>query len=211
MRSRHLAPTLLLAGLTLLPLRAVRAQQAVTDGRIESGTLSFDGHATMGDFTGVTSTLSGELTGAPELPGVRGWVEAPVATLKTGKGKRDTDLNKSMESEKYPTIRYELDGVTQNGWRADTADVTLHGRFLIHGVTREADLQGRVVIQDTRIRVLAQTPLNLKDYRIGGLSKMLGMLKMHEDILVHVDLTFATDQAIGVSEAAVTAGGGGSQ
>jgi hypothetical protein len=33
-------------------------------------------------------------------------------------------------------------------------------------------------------------PLNLKDYKIGGLTKMLGMLRMYEDIKVHVDLTF---------------------
>jgi hypothetical protein len=35
-------------------------------------------------------------------------------------------------------------------------------------------------------------PLNLKSYNIGGLTKMLGVLKMHEDILVHVDLTFGS-------------------
>jgi hypothetical protein len=39
--------------------------------------------------------------------------------------------------------------------------------------------------------VRSDFPLNLKDYRIGGLSKMLGMLKMSEEIEVHVDLTFA--------------------
>jgi hypothetical protein len=32
--------------------------------------------------------------------------------------------------------------------------------------------------------------VNLKDYRIGGLSKALGILKMHEDIVVHVDVSF---------------------
>ena len=32
--------------------------------------------------------------------------------------------------------------------------------------------------------------LNLKDYEIGGLSRMLGLLKMQEDIGVHVDLVF---------------------
>ena len=38
-------------------------------------------------------------------------------------------------------------------------------------------------------------PLNLKDYRIGGLSKLLGVLKMYEDIEVHVDVLFALDGA----------------
>jgi hypothetical protein len=33
-------------------------------------------------------------------------------------------------------------------------------------------------------------PLNLKDYKIGGLSKMMGILRMYEAIKVHVDVTF---------------------
>ena len=43
-------------------------------------------------------------------------------------------------------------------------------------------------------RVRSDFPLNLKDYRIGGLSKMLGMLKMNENIEVHVDLVFQLDR-----------------
>jgi hypothetical protein len=38
--------------------------------------------------------------------------------------------------------------------------------------------------------VRSDFPLNLKDYKIGGLSKMMGMLRMYEDITVHVDVTF---------------------
>jgi hypothetical protein len=34
-------------------------------------------------------------------------------------------------------------------------------------------------------------PFDLGDYEIGGLTKMLGMLRMSEGIEVHVDLTFA--------------------
>jgi hypothetical protein len=41
--------------------------------------------------------------------------------------------------------------------------------------------------------VRSDFPLNLKDYRIGGLSKLLGMLKMSEHIEVHVDLLFGLD------------------
>ncbi|HSB53506.1 MAG TPA: YceI family protein, partial [Gemmatimonadales bacterium] len=67
---------------------------------------------------------------------------------------------------------------------------TLHGRFVIHGVTRPADLTGHVVLGHEQSRVWANTPLNLKDYKIGGLSKALGLLKMHENIEVHVDVTF---------------------
>jgi polyisoprenoid-binding protein YceI len=178
------------------------AQAPIAPGKVVSGTLSFDGHATMGDFTGTTTTLTGYMSGGPELASIQGWVEAPVGTLVTGKGKRDADLNKSMESDKYPVIRYELDSLTPGHVAGDTTEVVLHGRFVIHGVTRDADLPGRVLLDGTGARVRADAPLNLKDYRIGGLSKMLGMLKMHEDIEVHVDVAFGSDVTPGTSSLA---------
>ena len=81
------------------------------EARVVSGTLSFDGYATVGDFTGTTADVTGEMSGGA-LAEVRGWVEAPVKSLKTGNGRRDRDLNKSMESDRYPTIRFELSRVT---------------------------------------------------------------------------------------------------
>ncbi|HEU5169645.1 MAG TPA: YceI family protein [Gemmatimonadales bacterium] len=167
-----------------------QAQREVPSATLREGTLSFDARATAGDFTGSTSTLRGEMTGGA-LPAVRGWVEAPVKTLVTGNGKRDRDLNKSMESDKYPTMRFDLTEVVPGAERGDTVDVTLRGRFTIHGVTNDAELPATVVFEPAAIRVRADTPLNVKDYRVGGLTKAFGMLRMHEEIVVHVDLTFA--------------------
>jgi polyisoprenoid-binding protein YceI len=159
--------------------------------RLAEGTLSFDGHATVGDFTGTTTTVAGEMTGGENLAAVRGWVEAPVKTLGTGNGKRDRDLNKSMESREYPAMRFELSGVTPGAERADTTDVPLHGALTLHGVTRDVTLPGRLWRDGTTLRLRSDFPLDLGDYEIGGLSKMLGMLRMDERIEVHVDLTFA--------------------
>ena len=121
---------------------------------------------------------------------MRGWVEAPVATLKTGNGRRDRDLNKSMESEKYPVLRFDLTGVSPTGGSADSTGVTLRGNLRIHGVSRSVELPGSVQFTGADARVRSDFPLNLKDYRIGGLSKMLGVLKMYEDIVVHVNVVF---------------------
>jgi polyisoprenoid-binding protein YceI len=165
------------------------AQRAVASGRVSTGTLSFDGRATVGDFTGTTAAIRGEMTGG-ELSAVRGWVEAPVKTLLTGNRKRDKDLNKSMESDKYPTMRFDLTGVVPGAERGDTVDVTLVGMFHIHGVQRADTIHATVMLGGDRVQVRGRTPLNLKDYRIGGLSKGLGMLRMQEEILVHLDLTF---------------------
>lgn len=162
----------------------------IPDGRVTSGKLSFDGRATAGDFVGTTTTVSGQLTGAADLTKVRGWVEAPVKTLKTGDGKRDKDLNKSMESDKYPVIRFDLAQISRTGGTEDSVGVTLHGALAIHGVTRNVDLPGTIQFSGSTARVRTDFPLNLKDYRIGGLSKLLGMLKMYEDIQVQVDVVF---------------------
>lgn len=167
-----------------------QAPGPIPSGQLTSGTLSFDGHATVGDFTGTTTTVTGQITGAPELNSVRGWVESPVQSLKTGDGRRDKDLNKSMESKQYPTIRFELSRITPAGNPGDNVPVVLHGALVIHGVTRPVELPGSIQFQPTTARVRSDFPLNLKDYQIGGLSKMLGMLKMNENIQVHVDLLF---------------------
>jgi polyisoprenoid-binding protein YceI len=182
----HAALVLSLAGTAL---SAQAPPRTVPDGIVRQGTLSFDGRATAGNFTGITTTMKGELHGG-SLSQVRGWVEAPVRTLNTGNQRRDRDLNKSMESAKYPTIRFELTSVAGGESAGESANLLLRGRFIIHGVTREAAIPARVVFQPEGVRVRGQTPLNLKDYKIGGLSKAFGMLKMYEEIVVHVDLTF---------------------
>jgi polyisoprenoid-binding protein YceI len=172
------------------PSASAQASRFIPDGRVTSGTLSFDGHATAGDFVGTTTTVAGELTGAPDLTGVRGWVEAPVKTLKTGNGKRDKDLNKSMESDKYPALRFDLARISRSGGAGDSLGVLLHGALAIHGITRNVALPATIQFSGSTARVRTDFPVNLKDYRIGGLSKLLGMLKMYENIEVHADLLF---------------------
>ena len=172
------------------PLGAAQVPAPVPSGTVLTGKLSFDGHATLGDFVGTTTAVRGTLTGAAELAGVRGWVEAPVNTLKTGNGKRDHDLNSSMESDTFPVIRFDLAAVAPGAARGDTVSLILHGTLTIHGVERTVDLPGTAVFGGDQIEVRTDFPLNLNDYQIKGLSKFLGTLKMHPDIVVHVDVVF---------------------
>lgn len=183
--------TVLGAPLLMMWATLAAAQPAIEAGNVREGKLWFDGRATVGDFTGTTTTVTGHLTGGASLAEVRGWVEAPVNTLLTGNGRRDKDLLKSMEAAQFPSIRFELTRVIVGQVIADTTLVELEGTFIIHGVTRPVTIPGRVVLGEHRYQVRATTPLNLKDYGIGGLSKMLGILKMHEDIVVGIDLEFA--------------------
>jgi polyisoprenoid-binding protein YceI/CheY-like chemotaxis protein len=163
----------------------------ISKGTAKAGTLSFDGRGTPGPFVGTTTAVTGEMTGGDSLGAVRGWVEAPVKSIETGNGRRDRDLNKSMESDKFPTLRFDLHGVRAGAGTPDSIPVTLGGTLTIHGVTQEVSLPGYVRRDGQDLRVRTDFPLDLTTYKIGGLSKMLGMLKMDEHIEVHVNVTFA--------------------
>ena len=183
----------LFAALSILGAGELHAQmpRPIPGGTVREGTLSFDGRASTGAFTGTTATVRGHMSGGGSLSEVRGWVDAPVSTLVTGNAHRDKDLNKSLQSDLYPTIRFDLTSVAPGAERGDTVDVVLQGRLSIHGVTREASMPATVVTQPDAIRVRGDAPLSLKDYKIEGLSKLMGMFKMYDKILVHLDLRFA--------------------
>ena len=170
---------------------SARAQHSVPRAVVRDGTLSFDGHATVGDFVGSTRSIAGEVSAADDLAHAHGWVEAPVRSLRTGNDHRDRDLNKSMESDRYPTVRFELQGATVEPSTSDTVAATLHGTLTAHGVSRGVDVPATLVYAGDAIHVTGAFPLDLRDFHVRGLSRMLGMLKMHEHILVHLDLAFA--------------------
>ena len=167
-------------------------QWPVPDAVLRSGTLSFTGHATLGAFVGTTTSVSGRLTGSADVANARGWVEAPVATLATANNHRDRDLRASMEVDKYPTMRFDLTGVSVDspGAPPDTVRATLLGRLTIHGVSREVSLPATLVDIGDAIEVAGDFPLDLADYRIGGLTKMLGALRMRRNIEVTFRLHF---------------------
>lgn len=166
------------------------AQRSWPDAELLRGTLSFDGKSTLGDFTGTTSTLRGQMIGGSTLADVRGWVEAPVTSLKTGNDRRDRDLVKTMEAAIFPTIRFELTGVTPEWERGDSAGVVLTGNFVIHGVTRAERITATAARGSEGIHVTAAgIPMDLHDYKIEKLTRFL-VFKMNPKILVHLDIMF---------------------
>ena len=171
-------------------LRGFPVQRTIPDASIQSGTLSFVGHATVGTFVGATSRVTGAIIGGPDFATTRGWVEAPVASLVTGNDRRDRDLRQSMEVDRYPTMRLDVTGMTVVENASDSTMLMVHGVLAIHGVTRHVDLLARSVRTGDTTRVTANFPLDLADYRIGGLTKMMGLLRMERQIEVRVDLRF---------------------
>jgi polyisoprenoid-binding protein YceI len=159
---------------------------------LRSGTLSFTGHSTLGDFVGTTTTVSGGVTGNAELASARGWVEAGITTLSTGNGLRDRDLRATMDVAKYPTMRFELAGVAVESPAppSDTVTGTLRGTLSIHGVTREVAVPATLIAASDTIDVSGEFPVNLADYKVGGLTRLFGTLRVQRNIDVRFRVRF---------------------
>src|SRR5688572_4799544 len=184
--SRRFKLGLLIAAAAAPPMVAA-AQEAPTTmfASVVSGTLRFVGHATVGDFVGSTTSVSGEVAGDRSSP--RGWIEAPAASLDTRNERRDRDLRASLEVDRYPTLRFDVSGAT---WRAASDTAILHGSLTIHGVTRQVDLPVVVSQVGDTMGVTSTFPIDLADYRVGGLTKAFGLLRMRRHIEVSVDVRF---------------------
>lgn len=179
---------MVMAVLCLVP--AAGAQ--VLDRGNVAGEVAFDAHATLGDFTGRSTAVTGRLHGAARLEDVKGWVEFPARSLDTGNGKRDRDMYTSLEADDHPVIRFELGGVGAGMPDGDSIPVTLRGGLTIRGVNHERAFTGWVWRRPNgNVRFRGRAPIDLQDYQVGGLSKMLGLLKMDRQIVIRVDLTFS--------------------
>jgi polyisoprenoid-binding protein YceI len=159
---------------------------------VQAGTLSFTGHSTVGDFVGTTTAVSGGVVGSAELANATGWVEAPFSTMSTGNRLRDHDMRGTMEVDKYPTMRFELAGVTVDPQTSPSSTVTgaLRGALTIHGVTREVAVPATLIATGDTIDVSGAFPLDLTDYKIGGLTRLLGTLRLQHNIDVRFHVRF---------------------
>jgi polyisoprenoid-binding protein YceI len=164
--------------------------QSIRDLPLSKGMLAFDGRGTLGAFTGISSEVKGHLVGAAAMAGVRGWVEAPVRSLVTGNGKRDRDMYSSLEAEKYPLMRFDLERVDSASASGDSIAVKLLGQLTIHGQARQVAIPGWVWLRPASASFRGSLPIDARDYGIGGLSKMLGVLKMNPKVLVRIEVVF---------------------
>lgn len=166
------------------------AQHAIIPTTQLSGTLQFDARATLGPFSGITRTVAGALTGGPALEQVRGWVEFPVDSLDTGNGLRNRDMRGALEAEQFSTIRFDLTEVRPSPLQDSTMVLTLVGNFTIHGTSRRVSLPATLTWTSGGIRVQALLPMDVRDYGITRLSRLLGAFKMQPEIVLRIDLLF---------------------
>lgn len=111
--------------------------------------IQFVSDAPLETITGVTSSVSGELSLNPaQANRATGFIEVDTASLRTGVDLRDEHLrgNTWLDSAQFPKARFEIISVQAPKQLRPNAETTLkiRGRFTLHGVTKEVTATGKV-------------------------------------------------------------------
>ena len=129
----------------------------------------FDAKAFMHDFTGKTFKLLGSIRvgDLDRLPDVEACVTIDAASLETGIATRDGIMRDDhLETAKFPTIDFVLKKVEAVSRQSGGWDFTARGNLSLHGVSREIIFPVRAHQAGDIVRLAAEVPLKMTDYRI---------------------------------------------
>src|SRR5262249_14152136 len=121
--------------------------------------------------------------GGPRL-GAPFTVEIAAERLKSGNFLTDTELQRRLETRKFPRIVGDVKGADPVGgsprWR-------LSGNLSLHGVTRATDAEVTVrVVDDRTLEIEGEKVIDIRDY--GMPPPKLLMLRVYPDVKVHARL-----------------------
>ena len=154
MKTNRLVNLALSAFLVLPALLAhggvAQAQQRHFRIRDDGGSrVTFVSDATLETINGVSSAVSGDFRFDPsDLAHATGTVTIPVASIRTGVDLRDEHLRGEnwLDAGHHPNSTFEITSITGATSLSPNqeARLQLHGRFTLHGVTRNVVANARV-------------------------------------------------------------------
>jgi polyisoprenoid-binding protein YceI len=110
--------------------------------------------ATLHTVHGEGRVVSGELRFEPAGGPARGAVVVDARSFVTGIAARDRNMHEQvLESQRFPEIRFEAERLELRSRSEDAAEVTLHGRFEIHGARHPLAVPARVAREGDALRI----------------------------------------------------------
>ncbi len=92
--------------------------------------------------------------------------------------------NEVLESEKYPTIKFTSESVTDVVRKGDERIFSLHGDLLLHGTTRRVAVPVNVKINDQELRATGEAKFKQSDFGITPYEGGLGTIKIGDEVRV---------------------------
>jgi len=114
-------------------------------------------------------------------------VDIPVASLKSGKGGLDKNLQKTLQADRFPRIHFHLGHYTL-ATTADTSDMHATGTLTVAGHERATDLTARTWRSSQGVWIEGVQPLRMSDFEVKPPTMMLGALKVGDRVTVHYRL-----------------------
>lgn len=151
----------------------------------------FEGDSTLHAFSGeakpVQALLHADLTRLGATAGGDVWFL--VKDLSTGKEDRDENMMGDLEAERFPRIRFRLDGLTGELGAAGSSSLDASGSFSIHGIEQPRLFPVTLErLADGALRVQGELKFLHTDHGIQPHSTF-GLVKVHDEVNVWFDLT----------------------
>jgi polyisoprenoid-binding protein YceI len=183
----------LLAPLALTATASAQSKTFKVDSAGGSS-MQFVSDAPLEKFTGKSTSLSGSIDVDPaKADKGKAEIKAEVGTIKTNVALRDEHLagENWLDAKKFPQAKFVISKISGAGELKpnDLTEVTVSGKFTIHGVTKDVTTTAKVRYTPgakPSLRVVSSFTIHLEDYKVSIPS--IVALKVSPDIVINVDL-----------------------
>ena len=164
----------------IFPAIGSAAPQAV---KLQSSSVKFLSDAPMERIEG-TATATGDLNiDLADLSTMKGRIVVPVASMRTGNGKRDNHLRGAdwLDEAQFPQISFDITGVKVmgspevNAKGIGQASVIVTGNFTLHGVSKKIVAPSKLKwLKGKGLKIATSFKVSLADYQIAGRGSIVG-------------------------------------
>jgi polyisoprenoid-binding protein YceI len=183
--------------LIITNLMVIDPVQAQTPYHIKSEKITVAGssslHDWVSDVTKVEWSGSLKLTDGKLMEVVSVRVKIPVTSIKSDNGRiMDGKTYDAFNSEKYPTITYQMSEATLTG---DVIKAT--GTLSMAGASKVISLDVKSIVLSTGdVQLTGSYTLNMRDYKMTPPTAVMGTIKVGEEVTINFDLTLSPGQGI---------------
>ncbi|GAB5518686.1 MAG: hypothetical protein RhofKO_09370 [Rhodothermales bacterium] len=184
---------LLLCLVLLLPTLPASAQLRLT--LAPSSRMWIEGSSTVSRFTCTATTVQGKGTVPNQIvrpvhDDTSGSVWVEVRAFDCGNGRMNADFYRALKADDAPLIVFTLDDVTGTALQGDTARVEVRGQLALAGTTRQVAFEGQGRRTATgHLHFTGMLPLRMTDFGIKPPTALMGLIRAHDELIVHFDLT----------------------
>jgi polyisoprenoid-binding protein YceI len=148
----------------------------------------FDASATMGRFQGVAQQVSGwaDVRDTVAYGGTRGQIDVGAGSFRTGVALRNQHLRNEMEVERYPFVRFVLEGATPG----EAGVLVLRGRLVVKDRSTPVAIRARTTRSAGEVVLDGELPTKFTELGMRPPTRMGGLTRVRDDFVIHFRAVF---------------------